>query len=166
MLSGQDSAPSTSHHIKSAMPLSRDQLITEMPNLLSGDIEEKRQEIKRYFNLTYEGYEALFETLVDDSVFYLRPCSLRHPLIFYFGHTATFFTNKLVLAKLLPHRINARIESMCAIGVDEMSWDDLDENSGISGLWKDLDKNTKEAADLIQHLRLLGQELTKKAKRV
>ena len=127
MLSGQDSAPSTSHHIKSAMPLSRDQLITEMPNLLSGDIEEKRQEIKRYFNLTYEGYEALFETLVDDSVFYLRPCSLRHPLIFYFGHTATFFTNKLVLAKLLPHRINARIESMCAIGVDEMSWDDLDE---------------------------------------
>lgn len=48
-------------------------------------------------------------------------------MIFYFGHTATFFTNKLVLAKLLPERINAKIESMCAIGVDEMSWDDLDD---------------------------------------
>ena len=104
----------------------REDLITQTPDLLSGDIEEKRQEIKRYFNQTYEGYESLFETLKDDSAFYERPCSLRHPLIFYFGHTATFFTNKLVLAKLLPERVDARIESMCAIGVDEMSWDDLD----------------------------------------
>jgi len=108
-------------------PFSREMLVTQMPTLLDGDIEQKRQEIKDYFNKTYDGYEALFETLKDDSVYYLRPCSLRHPLIFYFGHTATFFTNKLVLAKLLPERINPTIESMCAIGVDEMSWDDLDE---------------------------------------
>ncbi|BCN94409.1 SAM-dependent methyltransferase [Thiomicrorhabdus immobilis] len=92
-----------------------------------GDIEEKRREIKAYFNQTYDSYETLFETLKSDSAFYERPCSLRHPLIFYFGHTATFFTNKLVLAKLLPARIDPKIESMCAIGVDEMSWDDLDE---------------------------------------
>ncbi|WP_321325629.1 5-histidylcysteine sulfoxide synthase [Thiomicrorhabdus sp.] len=107
--------------------LTREDLITYPPELLSGDIESKRQEIKSYFNLTYDAYEALFLTLKSDSAFYERPCSLRHPLIFYFGHTATFFTNKLVLAKLLPNRINPKIESMCAIGVDEMSWDDLDE---------------------------------------
>jgi Uncharacterized conserved protein len=95
--------------------------------LNSGEVEEKRAEIKAYFNQTYTLYETLFETLVSDDAFYLRPCSLRHPLIFYFGHTATFFTNKLVLAKLLPNRINAKIESMCAIGVDEMSWDDLND---------------------------------------
>ena len=107
--------------------LSREDLITHPPQLLTGDIEAKRQEIKSYFNLTYDAYEALFLTLKSDAAFYERPCSLRHPLIFYFGHTATFFTNKLVLAKLLPNRINPKIESMCAIGVDEMSWDDLDE---------------------------------------
>ncbi|MDX1351673.1 MAG: 5-histidylcysteine sulfoxide synthase [Thiomicrorhabdus sp.] len=107
--------------------LTREDLITHPPELLTGDVEAKRQEIKSYFNLTYDAYEALFLTLKSDAAFYERPCSLRHPLIFYFGHTATFFTNKLVLAKLLPDRINPKIESMCAIGVDEMSWDDLDE---------------------------------------
>ena len=54
---------------------------------------------------------------------------MRHPLIFYFGHTATFFINKLVLSKAINERINPKIESLFAIGVDEMSWDDLnDEN--------------------------------------
>lgn len=95
--------------------------------LNSGTVDAKRAEIKTYFNQTFRLYETLFETLASDEAFYLRPCSLRHPLIFYFGHTATFFTNKLVLAKLLPDRINDRIESMCAIGVDEMSWDDLND---------------------------------------
>ncbi|SFR63750.1 5-histidylcysteine sulfoxide synthase [Thiomicrospira sp. ALE5] len=102
-------------------------LISQPVFLNQGEVEQKRAEIKAYFNQTWENYESLFETLVSDETFYLRPCSLRHPLIFYFGHTATFFTNKLVLAKLLPQRINPSIEALCAIGVDEMSWDDLND---------------------------------------
>jgi len=39
----------------------------------------------------------------------------------------TGVVNKLVLARLLPDRINPRFESMFAIGVDEMSWDDLND---------------------------------------
>jgi 5-histidylcysteine sulfoxide synthase/putative 4-mercaptohistidine N1-methyltranferase len=107
--------------------LQKAHLIAEPLIINQGNVENKRQEIKAYFNQTCDSYEALFETLKSDDAFYERPCSLRHPLIFYFGHTATFFTNKLVLAKLLPGRINPEIESMCAIGVDEMSWDDLNE---------------------------------------
>lgn len=86
---------------------------------------EKKTEIIEYFLKTYELYEKLFETLADDSVFYEQPEPLRHPLIFYFGHTAAFYVNKLVLAKKME-RINPRFESIFAIGVDEMSWDDLD----------------------------------------
>ncbi len=108
--------------------LNREDLISKPVFLNQGEVEAKRAEIKAYFNATYDAYETLFETLVSDEAYYERPCELRHPLIFYFGHTATFFTNKLVLAKLLPERINPKIESMCAIGVDEMSWDDLDES--------------------------------------
>lgn len=52
---------------------------------------------------------------------------LRHPLIFYFGHTATFFVNKLLLARLIDQRLDHRLESILAVGVDEMSWDDLDD---------------------------------------
>ncbi|BBP44442.1 5-histidylcysteine sulfoxide synthase [Thiosulfativibrio zosterae] len=105
----------------------REDLPAKPVNLNQGTVAAKRAEIKAYFNQTYTTYESLFETLASDAAFYERPCSLRHPLIFYFGHTATFFTNKLILAKLLPKRINPKIESTCAIGVDEMSWDDLND---------------------------------------
>lgn len=95
------------------------------PLLTQGDVTEKREEIKNYFNGTYDLYEQLFRCLKNDEAYYQRPESLRHPLIFYFGHTATFFVNKLVTAKLHDSRVDDSVESMMAIGVDEMSWDDL-----------------------------------------
>lgn len=97
-------------------------------NLAQGKPEEKREEIRRYFHDTFDAYETLFEPLKDKAAFFKRADPLRHPLIFYYGHTATFFVNKLVLAKLLEKRINPEFESMFAIGVDEMSWDDLNES--------------------------------------
>lgn len=102
-------------------------LALKTPIMDSGDTEQKRDEIRKYFQTTWALYESLFETLKDDSVFYERPESLRHPLIFYFGHTATFFINKLMVAKIIDKRVDANAESMLAIGVDEMSWDDLDD---------------------------------------
>lgn len=102
-------------------------LITHNIDLTAGHSEEKRTEIKQYFNATWTLYERLFDTLASDEVFYTRPQRLRHPLIFYFGHTAVFFVNKLILAKQLETRIDSRMESIFAIGVDEMSWDDLNE---------------------------------------
>ena len=68
------------------------------------------------------------KTLRNDDAYYKKSISLRHPLIFYYGHTATFFVNKLILAGLITERINPKFESMFAVGVDEMSWDDLDNN--------------------------------------
>lgn len=104
-------------------------LFNRTPWLNGDDPEAKREEIRAYFHATCDRYEQLFQTLANDEAYYRKAISLRHPLIFYFGHTATFFINKLVLAKLLPHRINPKFESMFAIGVDEMSWDDLDETN-------------------------------------
>ncbi|VGO16068.1 Hercynine oxygenase [Pontiella desulfatans] len=104
------------------------EFITQNIDLASGDAEAKRAGIKGYFNATWKLYERLFDTLASDEVFYNRPQPLRHPLIFYFGHTAVFFVNKLMLAKLIDRRVDARMESVFAIGVDEMSWDDLNED--------------------------------------
>ena len=95
--------------------------------LLSGsDVAAKRVELRHYFHRTFSLYESLFSLLSSDESFYEQPDRLRHPLIFYFGHTAVFFINKLVLARLLrsDQRVDANIEATCAIGVDEMSWDD------------------------------------------
>lgn len=96
-----------------------------MPSLDGGDAASRREEIRVYFHATFDRYESLFKTLRSDESYYKKPISLRHPLIFYLGHTATFFTNKLLLAGLIKERINPRLESMFAVGVDEMSWDDL-----------------------------------------
>ena len=38
-----------------------------------------------------------------------------------------FYVNKLKLFKAIDEGINPKMESMFAVGVDEMSWDDLNE---------------------------------------
>lgn len=97
------------------------------PRLDGNHAEAMRREILAYFHATLDCYEKLFETLVCGAGYLQKPIALRHPLIFYLGHTATFFINKLVLAGLLKERIEPRFESIFAVGVDEMSWDDLND---------------------------------------
>lgn len=104
-------------------------LITRMPLLDEGDVETKRQEILKYFHDSFTLYESLFECLSSDEGYYQRANRLRQPLIFYYGHTAVFFINKLNVANLIDERIDAKIESMLAVGVDEMSWDDLNDDN-------------------------------------
>ena len=100
---------------------------TRTPILNQGSAEEKREEIRQYFHATFTLDEQLYQTLASPNAFYLRPEPLRHPLIFYLGHTAAFYINKLIVARITNQRINPRFESMFAVGVDEMSWDDLNE---------------------------------------
>jgi len=69
-----------------------------MPNL--------KEELKKYFLQTYALYEKLFTVIKDSSSYYTKPEPLRHPLIFYFGHTAAFFVNKFIDKGLIPERIN------------------------------------------------------------
>ena len=91
------------------------------------DPERLRERVLADFHATFDRYERLFDVLRGEQAYTVKPISLRHPLIFYLGHTATFFINKLVLAGVLEQRVDPRLESMFAVGVDEMSWDDLDE---------------------------------------
>ena len=99
--------------------------LTPTPIINHGDPEELRKTIQAHFISTYDSYEALFDLLKDDDAYYQQPEPLRHPLIFYLAHTAVFFVNKLRVAKLIDQPVDTDMESMMAIGVDEMSWDDL-----------------------------------------
>lgn len=105
------------------------ELITKTIDLQSGNPEEKREEIRAYFLKTWALDELLYTQLRDDSIFYHRGDPLRHILLFYLGHTAVFYINKLFLAKIIHQRINPEFESLFAIGVDEMSWDDLNDKN-------------------------------------
>lgn len=104
-------------------------LITRGINLESGTVENKREEILTYFIKTWTIYEKLYTQLKSNEVFYHRADPLRHVLLFYLGHTAVFFINKLLLAKIIDNRIHPEFESIFAIGVDEMSWDDLNDKN-------------------------------------
>ena len=99
----------------------------KIPTLTGNDPDIKRQEIKEYFQYCYQRYESLFNLISTEDAYFQKANPLRHPLIFYYGHTATFFINKLKLAKVIDKRIDPKLESIFAVGVDEMSWDDLNE---------------------------------------
>jgi len=98
-----------------------------MPTLHGANVKEKRQEIKAYFQHCYKRYESLFDLISDERAYFQKADALRHPLLFYYGHTATFFINKFKLAKIIDERVDPKLESLFAVGVDEMSWDDLND---------------------------------------
>ena len=77
--------------------------------LNGGDAEQKRQELLTYFQQTWTLYERLFDCLADEKAYYTKAISLRHPLVFYFGHTATFYINKLIAAGLVENRVDDHI---------------------------------------------------------
>jgi 5-histidylcysteine sulfoxide synthase/putative 4-mercaptohistidine N1-methyltranferase len=88
-------------------------------------VAAKRESLRRYFHQTCEIYDRLFDLIRDEASYYERHEPLRHPLIFYFAHPAVFYVNKLTAGRLIPARLDAKLEAMMAVGVDEMSWDDL-----------------------------------------
>lgn len=121
-------------------------------NLEIGTIEEKRDEIKKQFLQTYELDEKLFDLLKNKDFIYEQPNRLRHPLIFYYGHTATFFINKLVLANILKERVNKDFEAIFAIGVDEMSWDDLNSGNYKWPTFEELKNYRNKVKDIVLEL--------------
>ena len=88
-------------------------------------VAAKRAELRRYFHQTCEIYDRLFALIRDDASYYERHEPLRHPLIFYYAHPAVFYLNKLTAGRYIPERLDPVLEAMMAVGVDEMSWDDL-----------------------------------------
>lgn len=95
------------------------------------ELQGLRREIRDYFHRTFTLTEKLHEMFQSSADFYVKHERLRHPPIFYLGHTASFYVNKLHLGKFITERIDPVLEMQMAVGVDEMSWDDLDSNSYV-----------------------------------
>ena len=90
-----------------------------------------REDLKTYFDNTWELYEMLFSSIKDDETLYLSPDPLRNPLVFYLGHTAAFYINKLRLAGLIRHGVHENWDHLFAVGVDP----NLPENLEVSSYW-------------------------------
>ncbi|MEZ5690304.1 MAG: 5-histidylcysteine sulfoxide synthase [Rickettsiales bacterium] len=93
------------------------------------NLNASRGRILDYFNNSWALNDVLFSSLACEEAFYKCPYhKLRHPMIFYYGHTASVYVNKLRVAGLIEKPINPEFEKIFEVGVDEMRWDDMHEN--------------------------------------
>ncbi|GEM_PF-108495 len=91
-----------------------------------------RQDVLDYFNNSWTLTELLFLSLKNFSTYTRSPYhGLRHPLIFYYGHPAVLFINKLRLSKIIDKPLDLYLEKILETGVDEMSWDDMSKNKKL-----------------------------------
>ncbi len=86
-----------------------------------------RQTLLNYFQNAWQLEEQLLKSLVGEDTFYLNPDSLRNPLIFYLGHSAVFYINKLIQVGLLEKGIDPHYEVLFEIGVDPETPAELNE---------------------------------------
>lgn len=114
-----------------------------------------RQDVLDYFDNTWTLTELLFQSLKSSDVFTRAPYhQLRHPLIFYYGHTAVLFINKLRLAGLVEKPLDLYLEKVLETGVDEMSWDDLSKNEMLWPSISEIHKYRKKTYEVIKEIIL------------
>lgn len=73
-------------------------LKSQLPIFLNNCSQES---LLNYFQNTWELEDILLKTIIDDETFSINPDPLRNPLIFYLGHSAAFYINKLIRVELL-----------------------------------------------------------------
>jgi 5-histidylcysteine sulfoxide synthase len=88
-----------------------------------------QEAIINYFQNAWKLEDILMKSIVEENTFYLNPDALRNPLIFYLGHSAVFYINKLISVNLLEKRINTDYEILFEMGVDPQNSEEL--NSAI-----------------------------------
>ena len=93
-----------------------------------------RQDILVYFKNAWQIEDCLMKSLINPETFYLNPDPLRNLLVFYLGHSAVFYINKLIRVGLLTERLNPNFEVLFEIGVDPEKPD------GISSIFASLRK--------------------------
>jgi len=112
-----------------------------------------KDQFKEYLLNSFYLYEYLFSSLVNEEAHHQCPEPLRRNLIFYIGHTASLYLNKLKLIKVAESK-NEFFEDIFAVGVDPITADELDHHNYIS-IWPKLEeiyKYRREILDLILEL--------------
>ena len=119
-----------------------------------------RPDILAYFDRAWQLEDHLWQSLVGDAPFYLNPDPLRNLLIFYLGHSAVFYINKLIQVGLLSKRLNPAYEVMFEIGVDPERPDEIADKFAqlravdVASVWQYRREMYATIVDLIQHTDL------------
>lgn len=110
-----------------------------------------RQTLLNYFQEAWQLEDLLLKSLVGEDTFYLNPDPLRNPLIFYLGHSAAFYINKLMRVGLLEESLNQDYEILFGVGVDPATPTEL--NQAIAHLeWPDVTSAWKYREQVLEIL--------------
>lgn len=110
-----------------------------------------RENAMEYFDNSWTLYETLFAGLNGEEYLYRPPPhGLRHPQIFYYGHTACLYINKLRVSGALTKPCNAYFESIFEVGVDEMLWDDMEKNEMFWPTAREVHEYRKEVYKVVK----------------
>lgn len=124
------------------------------PNLHRCD----RPEILAYFQRAWQIEDSLMKSLVNPETFYTNPDPLRNLLIFYLGHSAVFYINKLVRVGLLEQRLNPHFERLFEIGVDPEKPEEIANifdnlrQAEVTAVWQYRDQVYNAISELIDNL--------------
>jgi 5-histidylcysteine sulfoxide synthase len=124
------------------------------PNLHRCD----RPEILAYFQRAWQIEDSLMKSLVNPETFYTNPDPLRNLLIFYLGHSAVFYINKLVKVGLLDQRLNPGFERLFEIGVDPEKPEEIANifdnlrQAEVTAVWQYRDQVYNAISELINNL--------------
>jgi 5-histidylcysteine sulfoxide synthase len=129
---------------------------TQPPNLYHCD----RQQILEYFQNAWKIDECLMKSVIDPHIFYTNPDPFRNLLIFYLGHSAVFYINKLIRVGLIKNRINANFEILFEVGVDPEKPDDIAgifanlKQVDVCQVWRYRQQVYEHICELIQNLEI------------
>jgi 5-histidylcysteine sulfoxide synthase len=85
-----------------------------------------RESLLSYFDNSWQLENILWQSLIKEDIFYSNPDDLRNPLIFYLGHTAAFYIDKLSRVNLLEKSLDSSYELLFGVGVDPATPEELD----------------------------------------
>jgi len=112
--------------------------------------EVTRKQVQEYFDNSWTMVEVLFAGFLGEEPFYRPPVhGLRHPQIFYYGHTPCLYINKLRVAGVLKDPVDPYMESIMEVGVDEMLWDDMHKNDMVWPTVKEVQEYRKKVYKIV-----------------
>src|SRR5918999_622198 len=95
---------------------------------------DSRIQLIEWYRRNRDRSKALFD-LLDPSVYYSRPISLRNPIVFYEGHLPAFSVIAFLRRGLGAPPVDRRLEELFARGIDPESDAAAVPRSGAATVW-------------------------------
>ncbi len=124
----------------------------------------RKEDLFDYFVKAWYLEDLLLKSVIHEHIFYSSPDNLRNPLIFYLGHCAAFYVNKLMLVGLLDKGINQSYEMLFGFGVDPATPGELTKANTnlewpcVDKIWRYREQVYQSVIDIINNIGIFSDQ--------